>query len=299
MPFVPRQLIGKVLPKSDSIALAVPVSKSSSMSFPSGGNPASKSAPPKRSEASVTAAAQLLERLERSGNDELEGADASKQESTTTVFERSERLPQEDSDDDVALGRWAAETTDEEDEQEFARERCNSEEPEADDCSRSAALREDLSPTPNGKASTPNRKDKRIEDEEDYDEDLEDAGPLPELSELRARALALDSGEVGRPPHVQSQSDRRREQQGCADEPMHNNEANSIRRVSITSTKGTAVNLMAVMGFCAKFGEVVAMQLEGSGNQARAVIEFRDASSAQACVKQRESELLHVVFCES
>lgn len=74
-------------------------------------------------------------------------------------------------------------------------------------------------------------------------------------------------------------------------------EAEGQRRVRITSTRGQGVNLMAVCSFCANFGEVVAMNLEGSGSEASAVIEFRDASAAQACLRQRQSESLHVALC--
>jgi hypothetical protein len=188
-----------------------------------------------------------LERLARSTDDD------SKQDPAPTVFEMANA--QDDSDDDVPLGRWAADTTDEEDEEEFAKEACAGED----------------SPTPNGKASTPQSRERAAEVEDEEDDDLEDSGPLPELSELRAR-FSMEPEKAERPPPVAAQSDRRRDQLGSVEEAematTKKTEAKGIRRVSITSTKGTSVNLMAVMSFCAKFGEVVAMQLEGSGAEA-------------------------------
>jgi len=81
-------------------------------------------------------------------------------------------------------------------------------------------------------------------------------------------------------------------------EASTHSQAEERRRVRVSSTRGKGVNLMAVCSFCSKFGEIVAMNMEGSGNDAFAVIEFRDTSSAQECQQQRESESLRVDFCD-
>lgn len=152
-------------------------------------------------------------------------------------------------------------------------------------------------------------------EEEEDDDDL-DTGPLPEVSELRARAMAIagtpasssSSGAEGRraggPPKV-IEGDHRREMQGAVEEAVQRRQAGADalaedqRCVRITSTRGQGVNIAAVAGFCAKFGEVVAMRLEGSGSEASAVIEYRTAPETQACLRQRDSESLKVTLCPS
>jgi cold shock CspA family protein len=133
-------------------------------------------------------------------------------------------------------------------------------------------------------------------DEPTEAEDMEDGPPLARTAE-----------KVGRPPVV-VEGDRRREQQGAVEEALavlneqdalqeagHAQEERRVR-VCITSTNGQVVDLVTVCDFCAKFGEVVAMRLGGSGVETFVVVEFRDADAAQECVRQRESESLHVAY---
>jgi hypothetical protein len=312
VPFVPRQLLGKVDFKPEGGVVFAASSSKAAPPRPELRQPVPKSSAASkqsnRSEASTAAAAQLLERLARSGAEDFEKPKDSSREGLAPALIEAARA-EEDSDDDEEQmkGRWATDVTDAEEDDEVigCGQSIEEQSPYTDEAaSRPAASSESVSPKTYGKTGH-----ERREDEEDDDDDMEDAGPLPEVSELRARALAIVGGsisapetKVGSPPAVMV-GDRRREQKGVVEETMYSLEKvggdaplDDRRRVRITSTKGAAVNLMAVMSFCGNFGEVVAMQLVGSGAEAVALIEFRDAEATQACVQQRDSESLQVVY---
>lgn len=230
---------------------------------------------------------------------------------------RKEEDDSSDDDDFGLKGRGRPEVTDSEDELETGRDVRGSEDLvflDADEIStRLAALCEDVSlPARN---SPTEDKDSPEEALDDDDEDMEDdAGPLPEISELRARAQAIggesetssstQDGKVGRPPVV-ADGDRRRDQLGVVEEALTMGVQDEQvraprrdrRRVCVTSTTGTGVNLVEVVGFCAAFGEIVSMRMEGSGAEASAIIEYKDGVAALAC-EATISEALHVVRCD-
>lgn len=267
-PFVPRQLRDVL-----SAPGSAPISKSAG-------------APPRapgatecgRSQASASAAAVLLERLDSSVGEDLVSA--------------------LDSDDDGSVkGRWVVDVSDVEDgDDEWLDEELDGNRNPQGTSERRGAV-----PSNSGRYAGDARDG---EEEDDDDDDME--GPLPEVSELRARALAislpLPSSSSGGPPKT-AENDHRINACGAVEEALQRQvmKVEEQRRVRITSTRGLGVNLMAVCSFCAKFGEVVAMHLEGSGSEASAVIEFRDSSEARACLLQRDSshasESLRVALC--